>query len=408
MNVRHQLTGILCALVVLGPGAAAPASAQDPNEPKPAMKFGPVELWPTMAFRNIGVDNNVFNEAENPKQDFTATIAPTMEVVFKPGTRVRLSYSTLTEFVWYQKYKSERSTNRGFVARGEVNLTYFTPFASYSSSQTRERPNSEIDERALRNPRVYAAGFRTKIGLATELTAAIRRNSQEYDPEASFRGVRLAQQLNNETDAIDVSLGVAVTPLTSIGLGVSKEEDRFQLSPLRDSKSLRITPTVNFKPTALLNGSASVGYMRFDAADPRVEDYAGLVARGTIAMTVERYSIDTTFGRDVRYSYEENAPTYIWTSARATLRTELFGGLDVKLGAGRDVMNYNRRADVTDEDVVPDRDIYRVYSAGLGFTLRRIRFGVDAEFNQRTSGLEDRGYENNRVFGTISWGAIPR
>lgn len=393
---------VLLAVLVM------PAAAQE-EEAKPAMKFGPIELWPTMAIRNVGIDNNVYNDAENPKKDFTATIAPTMLVLYRGGDRIKLSYTTLTEFVWFAREKEERSANRGFVVGAEANLRFFTPFATYSSTQTRERPNAEIDERARRNPRTWATGLRTRLGLFAQLSASLRRSSEAFDPEAEFRGVKLATQLDRHTDGIDTALTLSLTPLTSVGVAVTREEDRFDLSPLRNSKMLRITPTVSFAPTGLLSGSASVGYLKFDAADARVGDYGGLYARGSVAMSLERYHVETTFGRDVRYSYEVTTPTYITTHGRGTLRTELFGGLDVKLSAGRDNMHYQRRSDIeaTEEDV-PSRDIYDSYSFGLGWTFRKIRFGVDGEFGQRKSAQAARSYQNNRIFGTISWGATPR
>lgn len=397
-----------CALVFVLLAAPAAAQDEDPNKPRPAMKFGPVELWPRMTMRNIGVDNNVYNDPENPKRDFTATVAPTMDVVFKAGDRLRVSYLTLTEFVWFQREKSQRSSNRGFVARAEANLTYFTPFVSYGSSQTRERPNTEIDERALRNPRSYATGLRTRIGTAMDVGAALRRSSTTYAPGETFRGIDLARELNNETDAIELSVGMALTPLTSVGFSMSKEEDRFELSPLRNSQSWRYAPTVSFKPTGLLNGTASVGYMKFDALDPTVADYTGLVARGSVGMLLERYVVETTFVRDVRYSYDADTPLYVFTSGKGTLRLELFGGLDVQVSGARDVMNYKRRQDVLPDEDSSDRDVYHLYSFGLGFTVRKIRFGVDGEFSQRRSAHAGRGFENNRVFGTISWGAIPQ
>lgn len=407
-SIRRSLCRYAGFLLVAAAVADPAAAQQDPNQPRPAMKFGPVELWPRMAMRNIGVDNNVYNDSENPVRDFTATIAPTLDVVFKPGDRLRVSYLTITEFVWFQKEKSERSSNRGFVARAEANLTYFTPFVSYASSHTRERPNSEIDERALRNPRTYSTGLRTRMGLSTDVGVALRRTSTTYAPGESFRGVDLARELNNNTDAIDLNMSVALTPLTSVGVAVSREEDRFELSPLRNSQSWRITPTATFKPAGLLNGSASVGYMTFDALDPDVADYTGLVARGLVTMSLERYVIETSFGRDVRYSYDKDTPVYVWTSGKGGLRMEMFGGLDVQVSGAREVMNYKRLAAAAPDDDAPPRDVYHLYSIGLGFTFRKIRFGLDGEFSQRRSKSVDRGFENNRVFGTLSWGATPQ
>jgi hypothetical protein len=214
--------------------------------------------------------------------------------------------------------------------------------------------------------------------------------------------VDLATELNGETRGIDGIVSLALTPLTTIGLSVSSEEDRFEISPLRNSDSLRIAPTVTFAPGGYFSGSASLGWRRFDAVGPGVSDYSGLVAGGTVGVVIaDRYHLETVFSRDVRYSYEASRPTYVFTSGRGTLRMELFGGIDVKLLGGRDVMNYRG----LDGGGDAGRDAVVTYGFGLGYNVReRVRIGVDAEFLERTSPDAARGYTNNRVFGTLVWG----
>lgn len=400
--------GVLAALHVLAVALWASTAAAQPQPPEaqnPPMKIGPVELWPTMVIRNIGVDANVFNEATNPKRDFTATIVPNLEAVIRPSW-MRLSYTAISEFVYFKKYTSERGVNRGFQSRLDVNLPYFQPFATIGAMRTKERQNTEIDVRARRDLRNYGAGIRTHLGNATSVSVGARRHTSRFVGGDQFRGVDLATELNNETNAIDASVMLDVTPLTSVGITFSKEEDRFDTAVLRNSNATRIAPTVSFKPLGLFTGSATVGYLRFDAIDPQVEDYTGLFATGTIGVTlVDRYRIETTFARDVQYSYDRETPTYISTSGRGTLRTDLFAGLDVKVAAGHDVLNYRP---VAGGGSVA-KDTYNVYSVGLGYTVReRIRVGVDAEFYERQSARAGRSFENNRIFGTLTWGAKPQ
>jgi hypothetical protein len=63
-------------------GLVASAAAQGWTEPNPSadpwekasMKLGPVFLAPKFELQNLGVDNNVFRDETNPKQDLTGTI----------------------------------------------------------------------------------------------------------------------------------------------------------------------------------------------------------------------------------------------------------------------------------------------------------------------------------------------
>lgn len=391
---------LICAILFKSSEAAAQTTAGQPEQPP--IKIGPVELWPSLVFRGIGRDPNVFNEAEDVKSDFTATAASGLEAVIRPR-RLRLSYLTTSDFVYFHKFKSERSINRGSSARVEADLTYFHPFASYSASRGRARPNSEIDLRARSTVRGYGAGVRTVLGPSASVTVSARRNTSAFDPDQEpFRGVDLATELNHETTALEGSFNLALTPLTSVGLQVTKEKERFDNSPLRNSESLRVAPTIAFQPFGLFTGSATVGWRRFDADDPDVEDYSGLAASGSIGLSLrERYHIETRFGRDIRTSYESRTPTYVWTSAYGTLRTDLFGGLDVRLSGGQEVLSYKPLRGTASAP----RDRLLLYSLGLGYNVtRKLRVGVDAEFTQRKAEEGSRGYKSDRVMGTVVWG----
>jgi hypothetical protein len=387
--------------------AAGRAAAQVPSSEtdRPHVKLGAFELWPTLVLRNVGVDENVFNEPENPKRDFTATFAPTLDVVVRPP-RTQLTVTTTGEFVYFGEYEDERHVNRIFNARGEFDLTWFHPSAAFGANDSEERPTPEIDTRARSTLRTYGAGVRIPIGPIVSANAGARRQTLRYDESESFRGVPLAHELNSELRAFDASVNVAVTPITSVGVTFTREEERFDGSPLRSSDSVRVMPTVTFRPLGLFSGSASVGWRRFDAIDPGLEDYSGLAAAGTIGVVLaERYHVETAFSRDIRYSYDELTPTYLWTAVRGTFRMDLFAGVDLKVTGARDVMGY--RALAGGEPA--GRDVVISYGGGVGYTIGEwLRVGVDADFTDRTSGDAGREYTNNRVFGTLVWGVRPQ
>ena len=68
---------------------AALAGAQAPPPPNPLesmwMRVGPFGLTPSIAVTDFGVDSNVFRTAEEPRQDFTATVAPRFDVRLHAG-----------------------------------------------------------------------------------------------------------------------------------------------------------------------------------------------------------------------------------------------------------------------------------------------------------------------------------
>ena len=68
----------------------------------------------------------------------------------------------------------------------------------------------------------------------------------------------------------------AVTPLTTVSVGVELERDRFDTSTIRDSNSWRILPAAEFAPDAVITGRVAAGFRHFDPRDPRVEGFQRL------------------------------------------------------------------------------------------------------------------------------------
>ena len=403
-GIRLALKLLVCSLAAALPPAGA--YAQSPDAERPSLRLGPVELKPRLALTNVGFDNNVFNESTDPKRDFTFVASPDLEVSVQPG-RLRLAFTTGTEFVYFREYTSERSVNRNFAGRAELDLTILKPFVSVSSGQTSSRPNAEIDIRARHHPRLYTAGTRLKVASRSELVLTAREVRDSYEDGVEFRGVELARTLDQRTRGYDAAFNVALTPFTTTGLVVTREEERFDHSPLRDSDSWRIAPTVTFSPLGLVTGTASAGYRQLNGIDPSMPDYEGVIASGSVGILfVSRYKLDTVFTRDVRYSYEETLPYYLVTGVRATLAAQAVGRLEVRALGGRESMTYRARDVVT----VPGRDRLTSYGAGLGYRVgERARVVLDLEIFRRTSTVDPvRAYRNQRLTAGLAWGALNR
>lgn len=405
-SARVSFRLLVCSVAVAGALAPVGARAQSSQPERASIRIGPVEFSPRLAFTNIGIDYNVFNERTDPKRDFTFVAAPDVEVSVHPG-RLRLAYTSGAEFVYFRRYTSERSVNRHFGATADLDLTLFKPFASVSFDHTSSRPNSEIDVRARHHPRAYTAGTRLKLASRSEMVFTARDASDSYDEGVEFRGVELARTLDQKTRGYDAAFNVALTPFTTAGVVVTKEEERFDRSPLRNSDTLRISPTLTFSPLGLITGSASVGYRRFRGFDPLLPDFSGLVSSGTIGILfVGRYKLDTTFTRDVQYSYEEVLPYYLVTSVRATFAAQAVGLFELRALGGRESMDY-RGGDTT----VPAGDDRMIsYGAGVGYRVgQRARIVIDAEFLHRTSPRDlSREYRNHRIAASLTWGALNR
>jgi hypothetical protein len=381
-----------------------PAMAQ--TEDPAALTIGPLEFRPRLVFRDIGIDRNVFNDLEDPKDDFTATISPDLEVTIRPGP-FRFIVSSGTDYVYFRRYASERSVSQRFAATAEFDTPLVRPFVTYAASRVTGRPGPEIDERVRHRPKSITGGLRLVLASRTSALLSARRATVEYEPGRTFRGVELARTLDSRTMTYEGSLLLEATPLTTVGLLLARDETRFDFSPVRDSHSYRIAPTITISPLGLLTGTASVGYRRFDGRDPALPSFSGLYASGALStLLVDRFRIQTTFARDVRYSYEETLPYYVQNAAAVSLATYLFGGADVRFHGGRDAMDY--RAFVGAE--MPGRDVVTTYGGGMGYRLAdRMQLVLTAEKVHRTSEFDrTREYRNNRLFATVIWGTTTR
>jgi hypothetical protein len=404
MSEPRMMRRVGCVLAV-AISVAAHAGAQTEDD-RPTLELGPVQFRPALMFKDVGIDNNVFNEPTNPKRDFTSTFTPALEVSTHPG-RARLTYTTATDFVYFQKYTAERSRNTSMGGRAEMDLSWLKPFASFSAAVTSARPNSEIDARVRHEPRTYTAGTTVKIASRTSIGILGRRTTETYDENAFFRGQDLARALNTTMRAYESSVNFELTPFTTFSIVGGKEEQRFEHAPERDADSIRIAPTLTFSPLGLITGSASFGYRRFNGLDPSFPDYSGFVSSGSVGVLFyDRYKVDTTFTRDARYSYERTLPYYIVSGVRAALSAQTVGPIDLRLLGGHEALSYRALAGGT----VPARDRVLVYGGGVGYRIAtRARFAVDAEFSHRLSERdESREFRNHRLVALLTWGVVNR
>ncbi len=393
-------TGI--AFVILLAGASAAAAGQDPSQdpvPPGTVTLGPLQIRPSLVLKDMGFDENVKNEPVNPKHDFTFTLSPTANLIFRMR-RLRLSYVTMTEYVYYKKYKEEGGSNTSSGARMELDLGLLKPYATVSGLNSKGRLNNEIDARARHHDLAYGAGIGLKVASRTSLILNATQANVEYAPDAEFRGVNLGQTLNGRRRGADVGIALTLTPFTTFNMAVTREQQRFSFSHGRDSNSWRVTPGFTFSPSGVITGSASVGYRRFQPVSNALAGYSGVVSNVSVGMTVYgRNQVMTVFNRDVQYSYETENAYYVGTGGNVTWTLSVVGPIDVRAMGGRFLMDYGRTS-------AGGNDTTTSYGGGIGYNFpNRARLGVNAEWVRRDSERDaSRGYRNHRIFAGLTWG----
>ncbi len=404
MTCNGRLTRLVFA--ILWPALAlVPAAAQQPPDPSTTarVRVGPLALTPTISLSNIGVDTNVFNNWEDPKQDFTVTLSPQTQFWLRLG-RGRLSGTTQLSYVHYQTYASERARNTRNEVRVELPLTWITPYVSDTFINARERPGYEIDARARRVEHTLTLGTDVRVGAKTTAGFSVWRTKMRFDADEVFLGTSLSEVLNRTSDGVRVSLRRKVTPLTTFVIDADAQRDRFEFSPIRDADSVRVAPGFDFAPFTLITGSGRIGYRKYDALGPGTRGYRGLVAAADLGYTllgVTRFAVHTE--RDIAYSYDIAEPYYLQTGVSGTLTQKITPRWDVQLIGGRYQLDYQQVAAVglgagqTDE--------VRTIGGGIGYTLGPgRRLGVNVEKYRRTSDRQTREYNAMRIGASLSYG----
>jgi hypothetical protein len=385
-------TVVLALAMALTPlAASAQSNAGPPSNVR--MRIGPLFVNPTLALSNAGRDTNVFNDAKNPKEDVTITITPATDLWLRVGPSW-VQGNIREDIVWFQKFTSERSANNSYTVKWMIPLNRLTVTPNGAYVNTRERPGYEIDARAERTEKMYGGNIEYRLFTKTFVGVEARRAMTDFVEGSFFQGTDLHNELNRTVDIGTLNVRHQMTPLTSLNLSASIDQDRFQFDPLRNSDSRGYAASIRFDPAALIKGTASFGYRDFKPKSPDLPGYQGstfAVDLSYVLLGVTRFTVNAV--RDVQYSYDVNEPYYLQTGIAGSIGQQIFGPVDVVVRGGVRRLEYRDR--ITAIVPIANRtDRPTSYGAGIGYHLGRdTRVGVNADHTRRDSAVDARQYQ---------------
>lgn len=395
---------VALALVCLG--AAIPAAhAQDEVDPYTATRFhvGPLGITPSIALSNLGTDDNVFNDSLDPKKDTTAAVGPAANLVLRMG-RSRLSGTASGQYLYFQKYDTQRSWNTNLDGTWRFPLVRITPFVLGSRTGTKDRPGYEIDSRSRRVDRAAGFGSDVRISSKTTLVLTGKRSWFKYDDTEQYLGINLGERLDRRSDAEELQARFTLTPLTTFVVRAQAVQDRFDVATVRNTDSFSVMPGFELRPQALISGEVFVGVRRFSVLSDTIPDYTGVVAEVKAKYTLSATRIGLNVARDVTYSYEALQPYYALTDTGADVTQRITHAWDVVVRGSRQSMAYRNVVSTA----TPSDRIDRSWMAGGGIGYRvgeTLRLGFDANYYRRTVDLDEtRNYKGLRLGASISYG----
>ena len=402
---------LLAGLLVLITQTAGAQTTTPDGGPDPSMvrvRLGPLWMNPTLALTNLGMDDNIFNEPADapPKRDLTLTLSPQTDLWLRMG-RTWLSGNLRQDIVWYKDHASERSGNTSYGVGWRVPLNRLAFGRAAGWASTRERLGVEIDTRPRRDETKYGATVEIRALSRTFIGVNGSWTRTEFETNEFFLGSNLHDELTREGIVAGLALRHQLTPLTSLTFSASRAEDRFEFSPVRDSNSMIYSASITFDASALIRGTASVGYRDFAPRFSTVPGYKGMTTAVDLSYTLfgaTRFGGQVT--RDVQYSYDVNQPYYLATGVNASVAQQIFGPIDAIGRIGWQRLDYEDRAGAS--VAVPGRSDY-VHTAGGGVGYRmgstgNMRIGFNIDRQTRTSDMPGRQYEGLRYGTSITYG----
>jgi hypothetical protein len=403
----------LVALLFLAPArASAQETAPDPFTTA-RFRFGGFALTPGVKVTNLGYDSNVFNEWSNPRGDFTLTITPQTDAWLRLG-KARVAMHGALGYVYFATYEEECSWNTDDSIRLEFPFVHVRPYAGLTYLNIRDRPGYEIDVRVRRSETGGQAGVDFPITRKTTIGIGFKQVRTDYAEGESFRGNFLRVQYNRETTRFTGSLRYALTPLTTLLVEAERIRERFDYVPGRDSNGFRLVPGVEFKPFALISGSARVGYRKLNMIDPKMPDYSGAVAAVNLGYTLLGATrVAVTVNRDIEYSYELLEPYYVLTGTVGTITRRLTSSWDLQGRYGTQRLAYRTAIDPAGgsqgggpiQATQGRTDTVRFYGGGIGYrTGTDVRIGFDIDYYSRRSDRVLNQYEGIRAGTSVTYG----
>jgi hypothetical protein len=377
--------------------AAAQTQTNDGADAR--IRLGPLGLTPSLAIRDLGMDTNVFNEAVNPKSDFTTTLAPETLFWLRAG-RLRISGGTALGFTYFRTYDNQRAINVSSQARMAVPFNRFTPYVSGSLLNSRARPGLDIDLRARRLVDTAGGGVEVRLSPKTTLDITASRSRTAFESGAVVEGTSLRDGLSRKGRSYGASLRYALTPLTTIVLLADRGEDRFVYSPRRSADMYRIMPGVEFKAFALITGHAQVGYRSFKPVDTALPPFHASLDLTYLAPTSTRFTIKGD--RDVAHSFIPEQPFYVLNGVEGSITQYIGDAWDVTAGMGRQSLQYRQR----DLALAPNHRTGLTTRFGIGVLLRPgVRWAFDARRGQRrTTGVANANFDGWHAGTSIGYG----
>ncbi len=375
---------------------------EDPAETA-RVRIGPLFLQPNFGLKNVGLDNNVFNNPANPERDWTGTLSLGMLAGLRFG-QARLTLKTTTDYVYFAHFREERAIDGISRYQFEIRNPRIRPWIAYEKTKTHDRAGFEIDSRAGRAVPVYEVGVETKLGFRLSTRLIGRQRKVEYQTEEDYRGVNLAATLDAKYEEGAVQLLYEVSPLSSLRAAFEMTRVRFDTATVRNSEDRAVYLGLEGRRDAGMEGTVDIGWKEQTPVDPRVPVFSGFVARGTGAIVfAEQVRVAFAVSRDTAWSFDDAYTFYVQSGGATTVTWRPHQRFDIEATGRHYWLDYEQGLE---NRAVARTDKTYSYGGGIGIFLRGYpgtRLGIGVEQAARESVFDDRDYRTLRYLTHVGF-----
>jgi hypothetical protein len=399
------------------PAPQAPASQivlqPEPDRPWGQVRFGAFTLTPHIGISNVGVDMNVYNAANEPRPDFTATIAGGMDAQYR-GTRFETQIQARARYVYYKTFPQERAMNPGVTVRAQYALTHrLRLFTDDQVEFLKDRPSVEIDARTRRMYSRVTVGAGLRLGERTDFVVVGESERTAYGADVSFLGVALRETLNSTRQRVTGTVSYKLSGYTTIRVIGGGERERFPYAGARNGESGFTRIGVQFNQRAMISGEVYAGYQLFKSETVAVQpDYGAITMDGFLTWRLQDVThVSAGMQRRMSRSFRLDSPYYVDTTYQASIGRALTRVLDVGAGYQYWALGYQRFAGpgaLPTDSLTASEDVARAVTLSAGISTRkRTRLAVYAtNWGRRGAASALRDYDGWRFGLLLTAGAL--
>lgn len=375
-------------------------------------RLGLLRVNAALELTNVGYDSDVyFGYLEDSVPDFTSLAGLPIQVLVPVSKKIVFDLFDNPQYMFYLDTEKERALNNTFRGQVHMALERFYIQAGGGLSNVRRRLSPELNINIRDKTNRLDGLVLWQVSRQTSLALIYGGADFDYG-DSEFGGTSIAEALNRKENFFDLVAYVQPNPRVRFFLDGQYGTYAFPegTAAPRDARSFGAYGGFEFIPreggvlrAAGVQGSVSLGYMRFDMKHPQFVDGSGLAGTANLsAELLRRTTARVFFSRDFQFSVYSGASYYIATA---------YGGGIMRHFSRRVSLSYDLsfgRSDYPEDETgggTPHRYRYTNYSAALNIILtRNLTITFMGTFTKRVLG--EGGARNRNFFGlSLVYGA---